>query len=70
EVAKLARTILWEPVRVEVTPEVVTVEAIEQHVFHVQTPDKRALLEALLKDPDLARVVVFTRTKPGATRLA
>ncbi|WP_163362484.1 DEAD/DEAH box helicase, partial [Klebsiella aerogenes] len=37
EVAKLARTILWEPVRVEVTPEVVTVEAIEQHVFHVQT---------------------------------
>ncbi|MBN8942600.1 MAG: DEAD/DEAH box helicase [Rhizobiales bacterium] len=70
EVAKLARTILWEPVRVEVTPEVVTVEAIEQHVFHVQTPDKRALLEALLKDPDLARVVVFTRTKHGANRLA
>ncbi len=70
EVAKLARTMLWEPVRVEVTPEVVTVEAIEQHVFHVQTPDKRALLEALLKDPDLARVVVFTRTKHGANRLA
>ncbi|QCI66634.1 DEAD/DEAH box helicase [Phreatobacter stygius] len=70
EVAKLARTILWEPVRVEVTPEVVTVEAIEQHVYHVPTPDKRALLETLLKDPDLARVVVFTRTKHGANRLA
>ena len=70
EVAKLARTILWEPVSVEVTPEVVTVEAIEQHVYHVSTADKRALLENLLKDPGLARVVVFTRTKHGANRLA
>jgi ATP-dependent RNA helicase RhlE len=70
EVAKLAREMLWEPLRVEVTPEIVTVEAIEQHVFHVQTPQKRALLEQLLKDPALARVVVFTRTKHGANRLA
>jgi ATP-dependent RNA helicase RhlE len=70
EVAKLARDILWEPMRVEVTPEVVTVEAIEQHVFHVQAPDKRSLLEKLLDDPALARVVVFTRTKHGANRLA
>ena len=70
EVVKLARSILWEPVRVEVTPEVVTVEAIEQHVYHVPTADKRALLESLLRDPGLARVVVFTRTKHGANRLA
>ncbi|WP_439573622.1 DEAD/DEAH box helicase [Phreatobacter sp.] len=70
EVAKLARDMLWEPMRVEVTPEIVTVEAIEQHVFHVQAPQKRALLEQLLKDPKLSRVVVFTRTKHGANRLA
>ena len=70
EVAKLARDMLWEPMRVEVTPEVVTVEAIEQHVFHVQQPDKKALLEKLLDDPALARVVVFTRTKHGANKLA
>ncbi|KAF0124637.1 MAG: ATP-dependent RNA helicase RhlE, partial [Xanthobacteraceae bacterium] len=41
EVAKLARDMLWEPMRVEVTPEIVTVEAIEQHVYHVGTSDKR-----------------------------
>ncbi len=70
EVAKLARDMLWEPMRVEVTPEIVTVEAIEQHVFHVGTSDKRQLLEKLLSDPALARVVVFTRTKHGANRLA
>ncbi len=70
EVAKLARDMLWEPMRVEVTPEVVTVEAIEQQVFHVQQPDKKALLEKLLDDPALARVVVFTRTKHGANKLA
>jgi len=70
EVAKLARDMLWEPMRVEVTPEIVTVEAIEQHVFHVGTSDKRQLLEKLLADPALARVVVFTRTKHGANRLA
>jgi len=70
EVAKLARDMLWEPMRVEVTPETVTVEAIEQHVYHVGTSDKRGLLEKLLGDPALARVVVFTRTKHGANRLA
>ncbi|MDP2804078.1 MAG: DEAD/DEAH box helicase [Phreatobacter sp.] len=70
EVAKLARDMLWEPMRVEVTPETVTVEAIEQHVYHVGTADKRTLLEKLLTDPALARVVVFTRTKHGANRLA
>ncbi len=70
EVAKLARDMLWEPMRVEVTPEIVTVEAIEQHVYHVGTSDKRGLLEKLLSDPALARVVVFTRTKHGANRLA
>jgi ATP-dependent RNA helicase RhlE len=70
EVAKLARDMLWEPMRVEVTPETVTVEAIEQHVYHVGTSDKRTLLEKLLTDPALARVVVFTRTKHGANRLA
>ncbi len=70
EVAKLARDMLWEPMRVEVTPEVITVEAIEQQVFHVQATDKKALLEKLLADEALSRVVVFTRTKHGANRLA
>ena len=36
----------------------------------VERADKRALLCAMLRDPALARVLVFTRTKHGANRLA
>lgn len=69
-VTALADEILFEPVRVEVTPDVVTVEAIEQHVIHVATAAKRALLLKLLDDAALTRVVVFTRTKRGANKVS
>jgi ATP-dependent RNA helicase RhlE len=70
EIEKLAREILDDPARVEVTPEVVTVDRVEQHVYHVPGPAKRGLLEDLMADPALSRVIVFTRTKHGANRLA
>jgi ATP-dependent RNA helicase RhlE len=70
EVAKLAAEMLHNPARVEVTPQRITVERIEQSVHHVSTPDKRSLLETLLHDPALARVIVFTRTKHRANRVA
>jgi ATP-dependent RNA helicase RhlE len=70
DVAKLAAGILHNPVRVEVTPEVVTVEKIDQKVFHVEGKAKQGLLTDLLQDPDLSRVIVFTRTKHGANRVA
>ena len=70
EVAKLAGDMLHNPLRVEVTPKVVTVERIAQSVHHVATPQKRALLESLLADPGLKRVIVFTRTKHRANRVA
>ncbi|MDH3231692.1 MAG: DEAD/DEAH box helicase, partial [Alphaproteobacteria bacterium] len=70
EIEKLAREILDDPARVEVTPEVVTVDKVEQHVYHVPGPAKRGLLEDLMADPALSRVIVFTRTKHGANRLA
>ncbi len=70
EIEKLAREILDDPIRVEVTPEVVTVDRVEQHVYHVPGSAKRGLLEDLMADPALSRVIVFTRTKHGANRLA
>jgi ATP-dependent RNA helicase RhlE len=70
EVAKLAAEMLHNPVRVEVTPQVITVERIAQSVHHVSTADKRVLLENLLSDPKLSRVIVFTRTKHRANRVA
>jgi ATP-dependent RNA helicase RhlE len=68
----LADSILIDPVRVEVTPQATTVEKIDQSVFFVNKGDKRALLEHLLRDRDRAirRVLVFTRTKHGANKLA
>jgi ATP-dependent RNA helicase RhlE len=69
-VERLAQEILFEPERVEVTPEVVTVERIEQHVYPVEARTKTALLLELLEDPALTRTIVFTRTKHGANRLA
>mgnify|MGYP000530742646 CR=1 FL=1 len=70
EVATLADELLNRPVRVEVTPDAPAVERIDQRVFHVAQPEKRSLLARLLQDPELARVIVFTRTKHGADRLA
>ena len=70
EIEKLAREILVNPAKVEVTPEVITVDRIQQHVFHVPGSRKRDLLHELMTDPALSRVIVFTRTKHGANRLA
>ena len=70
EIEKLAREILIDPARIELTPDVVTVDLVEQQVFHIEGNRKRALLHELMADPALSRVIVFTRTKHGANRLA
>jgi ATP-dependent RNA helicase RhlE len=69
EVARLAGDILYEPERVEVAARTVTVEAIEQHVHHLASTAKRDHLAKLLQAPDLAKVIVFTRTKRGADQV-
>tara|TARA_R110000824_G_scaffold390760_17_gene587984 strand:- start:21819 stop:23231 length:1413 start_codon:yes stop_codon:yes gene_type:complete len=66
----LADEILVEPVRVEVTPEVVTVDRIDQHVMFVEQKRKRELLARLLENADLSRVIIFTRTKHCANRVS
>ncbi len=70
DVARLAGEILADPVRIEVTPSATTVDLVDQHVYFVNAADKRALLAQVLKDPALARVIVFSRTKHGANRVA
>jgi len=70
EIAKLSKEILRNPVRIDVTPEEVTVAKIQQKVVHVKTALKRAALEHLLRDESLVRAIVFTRTKHGANKVA
>ncbi|HEX3653002.1 MAG TPA: DEAD/DEAH box helicase [Rhizomicrobium sp.] len=70
DVAKLAAEMLRNPLRVDVAPEAVTVDLVDQRVHFVETAQKRALLTNLLADPALARVIVFTRTKHHANRVS
>lgn len=70
EIQDLSKRILINPIKVEVDPQASTVDKIDQSIFFVERTEKRKLLEHLLKDESLERVLVFTRTKHRANRLA
>ena len=70
EIRRLSRTILNNPDEVEVAPRNTTVEAIRQLVYPVDRDRKEELLAHLIRQQDLRQVLVFTRTKLAASRLA
>jgi ATP-dependent RNA helicase RhlE len=69
DIARLAQSILKEPVRVEVTPVATTAERIDQRVLFVDKGAKHKLLGQVLKDTSIARAIIFTRTKHGANKV-
>lgn len=69
EIEKLAGTILSNPVKVVVNPVSSTVEVIQQSVYRVAKTDKTNLLIYLLKNKQVERSLVFSRTKHGANRI-
>ncbi len=66
----LSKSILTDPIKVDANPQSTTVETIAQSLYFVEGGDKRALLKHILQDPASERVLVFTRTKHRANRLA
>ena len=70
DITELASKLLHNPERIEVTPPNTTVERIEQRVFRLAASHKRALLAHLITQGAWEQVLVFTRTKHGANRLA
>lgn len=68
-ISGLADAFLTDPVKVAVTPVATTAERVTQGVMFVQGGAKQALLEAVLRDESIDRVLVFTRTKHGADRV-
>ncbi len=70
EIVRLSGEFLTDPVVVEVTPRATPVARVDQCVYHVDTKGKRALLTNVLEDPALSRVLVFSRTKHRANRIA
>lgn len=70
EIEKLANSMLTKPEKVEVTPVSSTVDTISQSIYFVEKKEKKDLLIHLLKNPAVESVLVFTRTKHGADKLA
>ncbi len=70
DIRRLSGGILRDPATVEVAPRNTAAEAVRQLVYPVDRDRKEALLAHLIRKDDLRQVLVFTRTKLAATRLA
>jgi len=66
----LADSLLDRPAMIEVAPRNATVDSIQQKIHPVDRDRKRELLAALIGGNDWHQVLVFTRTKHGANKLA
>ncbi|HEX5459046.1 MAG TPA: DEAD/DEAH box helicase [Steroidobacteraceae bacterium] len=70
DIRDLATRLLHDPVTVEVAPRNATADRVEQRAYRVPKEHKRHLLAHLIRAGDWQQVLVFTRTKHGANRLA
>ncbi len=69
-IAALSRSILRNPLKVEVTPTSSVIDTIEQYIYYVEKPEKKDLLINVLKKDKKQSVLVFSRTKHGADKIA
>jgi ATP-dependent RNA helicase RhlE len=70
KIQELSQQLLFNPVFVNVTPKVTSVERIEQRVRLLERGNKLSSLRDLLATDNVERTIVFTRTKRGANALA
>ncbi len=70
EIQRLAAEILKEPQVIEIVRQGTTVSGVRQVVYPVETARKRELLMRLIETEQMSRVLVFTRTKRRAEKLA
>ncbi len=70
EIRGLAKTLVNDPVQIDVSPRNSTAERVRQWAVSVDKSHKAALLTHLIDDEQWFQVLVFTRTKHGANRLA
>jgi len=68
-IQKLAEGYMYDPVTISITPETLTVDAIQQAFVEVPAKEKTARLIELLKVEEPEQAIIFCRTKIGATRL-
>jgi ATP-dependent RNA helicase RhlE len=70
EIKKFAYDILKDPFRVDLSTKTMVVDRIDQKVMVVRATEKQSRLHTILADEACKRVIVFTRTKRGADRVA
>ena len=70
DIVTLANSMLHDPVHVTVTPPASVVETISQSVMFAEKAEKKDLLISLLRERSEGSVLVFSRTKHGADRIA
>ncbi|MGE4532281.1 DEAD/DEAH box helicase [Halomonas sp.] len=70
EIQALAGKLLDRPEKIEVARRNTTAETVDQAIYRVDREKKRELLAHLIQQHDWHQVLVFTRTKHGANRLA
>jgi ATP-dependent RNA helicase RhlE len=69
-ISNLSKTLLYNPAKVEVAPVSSVVDTIEQYLYFVEKPQKSDLLITILKKEIDKSVLVFSRTKHGADKIA
>ena len=70
ETGEFAEKLLTNPVRIEATPQASTLECIKQSVFFVDQNNKYPLLQGLIRDEEMERVLIFSRTKHRVDKIA
>ena len=70
EIADLAEKMLHEPEHISVTPSAKPADKIEQQLYFVEKQEKMELLPDIIRQSNVHQVLVFTRTKHGADRVA
>lgn len=69
-IVNLSRNILRNPKKVAVDPVSSTAENIQQYLYYTNKTTKKDLLHHILKDQKIDQVLLFSRTKYGADRIA
>jgi ATP-dependent RNA helicase RhlE len=70
DIRKLANTLVQNPVEISVSPRNTTAAAVKQWICPVDKKLKPEVFKQLLLEHDWQQVLVFSRTKHGADRLA
>ena len=69
-IVELSSQILKSPKKISVSPVSSTAETIKQFIYYTNKADKKDLLLYILKDKNINQLLLFSRTKHGADRIA